>query len=195
MQKRCEGFYKEKGSKFIGIAQRCFTRDEAKDILANWKKEHSQAGHLCYAFRLGLKGDDFRANDDGEPANSAGAPILGQLQSFDLTNCLIGVLRYYGGTKLGVGGLINAYRTAAKDAINNGNIITEEVYRWVRIEFDYAAMPGVMNLLKRNQLEMVEKEFESTCMIKTNLPINFADEIVRELSTAGEVKIEELGIY
>ena len=117
VKRRSEGTYKEKGSKFIGIAVPCWNEDEAKNYLSEWRKEHHQARHLCYAYRFGLSGDIYRANDDGEPNNSAGAPILGQIQSFELSNVLIGVVRYYGGTKLGVGGLINAYRTAAKEAI------------------------------------------------------------------------------
>src|SRR5690554_7740724 len=96
-----EGQYKEKGSKFIGIAINCEDEDEAKNLLAQWKNDHHQARHLCYAYRFGIKKDVYRVNDDGEPSNSAGAPILGQIQSFDLTNVLMGVVRYYGGVKLG----------------------------------------------------------------------------------------------
>ncbi|MFN6013681.1 MAG: IMPACT family protein, partial [Flavobacteriales bacterium] len=100
------GIYKEKGSKFIGLAIACYTEAEAKVYLEKWRKEHYQSRHLCYAYRFGVDKQLYRANDDGEPNNSAGAPILGQIQSFDLSNVLIGVVRYYGGTKLGVGGLI-----------------------------------------------------------------------------------------
>src|SRR3989338_10257684 len=110
-----EGVYKEKGSKFIGLAQACYSEEEAKDLLAQWKNEHHQARHLCYAYRFGVHKDVWRANDDGEPSNSAGPPILGQIDAFDLSNVLIGVVRYFGGTKLGVGGLIAAYRAAAKE--------------------------------------------------------------------------------
>ncbi|MFK7785393.1 MAG: YigZ family protein [Crocinitomicaceae bacterium] len=193
--KRSEGFYAEKGSKFIGIALPCASADQAKELLEAARKEHPKAGHFCYAYRFGLTGDEYRANDDGEPSNSAGAPILGQLQSFELTNMLIIVLRYYGGTKLGVGGLINAYRTGAKDAILAGKIVEREVYEWINILFEYPDMPSVMNLIKKHKLEMVENEFEISCRIKTNLSINLAQEIITELDKLDSVKIERIGTY
>lgn len=193
--KRSEGFYTEKGSKFIGIALPCSTADEAKELLEAARKEHPKAGHFCYAYRFGLNGDEYRANDDGEPSNSAGAPILGQLQSFEITNVLIIVLRYYGGTKLGVGGLINAYRTGAKEAILAGKIVEREVYEWVNINFEYSDMPTVMNLVKKHQLEMVEHEFEISCRIKTNLSVNFAQEIKAELNNLDSVQINVIGVY
>ena len=195
LRKRSEGFYAEKGSKFIGIALPCSTADEAKELLEAARKEHPKASHFCYAYRFGLTGDEYRANDDGEPTNSAGAPILGQLQSFELTNTLIIVLRYYGGTKLGVGGLITAYRTGAKEAILAGEIVEREVYDWINIHFEYADMPAVMNLIKKYQLEMVEHEFEVSCVIKTNLNTTLADEIKAELDKLDSVKINEIGIY
>jgi len=193
--KRSEGFYAEKGSKFIGIAQPCSSADEAKELLEAAQKEHPKARHFCYAYRFGLTGDEYRANDDGEPSNSAGAPILGQLQSFELTNTLIIVLRYFGGTKLGVGGLINAYRTGAKEAILAGKIVEREVYEWINIYFEYPDMPAVMNLIKKHQLEMVEHEFEVSCKIKTNLSTTFAEEIKAELDALDSVEINEIGIY
>lgn len=193
--KRSEGFYSEKGSKFIGVALPCSNANEAKEHIELLRKEHNKAGHFCYAYRFGLNGDDYRANDDGEPSNSAGPPILGQLQSFELTNVLIVVLRYYGGTKLGVGGLINAYRTGAKEAILAGKIIEREVFEWVWINFEYSDMPTVMNLIKKYQLEMVEHEFEISCRIKTNLSVNFAHEIKSELNTLDTVEINIIGTY
>jgi len=193
--KRSEGFYAEKGSKFIGIALPCSSADQAKELLEAARKEHPKAGHFCYAYRFGLNGDQYRANDDGEPSNSAGAPILGQLQSFEITNVLIIVLRYYGGTKLGVGGLINAYRTGAKEAILAGKIVEREVYEWININFEYPDMPTVMNLIKKHQLEMVEHEFEISCRIKTNLRVNFAQEIKAELNSLDSVKINVIGTY
>lgn len=159
------------------------------------RKEHPKAGHFCYAYRFGLTGSDYRANDDGEPSNSAGAPILGQLQSFEITNVLIVVLRYYGGTKLGVGGLINAYRTGAKEAILAGKIIEQEVFEWITIRFEYADMPSVMNLIKKHQLEMVEHAFEISCRIKTNLSVNLAQEIKSELTNLDSVEIDVIGTY
>ncbi len=193
--KRSEGLYSEKGSKFIGVALPCSDADEAKKLIELLKKEHPKAGHFCYAYRFGITGTEYRANDDGEPSNSAGPPILGQLQSFELTNVLIVVLRYYGGTKLGVGGLINAYRTGAKEAILSGKIIEREVFEWITINFEYADMPSVMNLIKKYRLEMVEHEFEISCRVKTNLSVNFAQEIKSELKSFDSVKINVIGTY
>ena len=149
IKSQSEGVYKEKGSKFIGIAAACYNEDEAKELLDEWKKNHHQARHLCYAYKFGMDDNVYRANDDGEPNNSAGAPILGQIESFGLRNVLIGVVRYYGGTKLGVGGLINAYRTAAKDAIENAKIVEFEMFHWVELNFDYMDMPHIMNIRKK----------------------------------------------
>lgn len=195
VRKRSEGFYKEKGSKFIGIVSRCYSEDEAKNILDEWRAEHSQARHLCYAYRIGLEGERYRSNDDGEPSNSAGAPILGQLQSFDLTNTLVGVIRYYGGTKLGVGGLINAYRTAAKDAIEATDIVTMEVFQHLQLNFEYADMVGVMNCLKRWNIEMDNHTFEESCEIQCSLPLPEAEAIQSELKAFDTMKITNKGIY
>lgn len=192
---RSEGIYKEKGSKFIGIALPCESAAQSSELIAKIRKEHHQARHLCYAYRFGIDGEEYRANDDGEPSNSAGAPILGQLQSFGVTNVFIGVVRYYGGTKLGVGGLINAYRSAAKDALQNGTIIEKEVFEWVQLTFEYVDMPSVMNILKKRNLEMVENQFELNCRLKTNLRLTFATEIKKELKMLKTVEIEPLGIY
>ncbi|MDG1429446.1 MAG: YigZ family protein [Crocinitomicaceae bacterium] len=192
---RSEGLYKEKGSKFIGVCVPCASAEKAKELLAMIQKEHHQARHLCYAYRFGLNGDVYRANDDGEPSNSAGAPILGQLQSFEVTNVFIGVVRYYGGTKLGVGGLINAYRTAAKEALLGARIVEREVFEWVRISFEYISMASVMNILKKYQLEMVDNIFELSCELKTNLPLYKADGIRDELKALKSVEIDSIGTY
>ncbi len=195
VKSRSEGFYKEKGSKFIGVVSRCYSEAEAKQLLADWKREYAQAGHLCYAYRIGLNGERYRANDDGEPANSAGAPILGQLQSYDLTNTLAGVVRYYGGTKLGVGGLINAYRTATKDAIDTTEIVALEVFEHVQLDFEYSDMVGVMNCLKRWNLEMDRHSFENECEIECSLPLPASQSIQSELKAFDTLKITNKGIY
>lgn len=195
LEKRSEGLYKEKGSKFIGIAQTCLNEDSAKELLETWNKEHHQARHLCYAYKFGIDGKQHRANDDGEPNNSAGAPILGQLDSFNLTNTLIGVVRYYGGTKLGVGGLINAYRSAAKEAILNGKIITVSVYHWLSISFEYIDMPQIMEFLKNKSIEIKEKEFTDTCTLKIRLELNVAQAHLQELKKFNTIKITDLGNY
>jgi len=193
--KRTEGLYKEKGSKFIGIAQACYSEEEAKELLAEWRKEHHQSRHLCYAYRFGVDKSKYRANDDGEPNNSAGAPILGQITAFDLSNVLIGVVRYFGGTKLGVGGLIHAYRAAAKEAVENGTVVELEVFKWVTISFEYVDMPNVMNVLKRYNLKMVDNIFKETCLLTTNLQLDKAESIESELKSYSSVEIKLKGIY
>lgn len=190
-----EGIYKEKGSKFIAFAVPCYSEKEAKEYLDTWRKEHYQSRHVCYAYRFGVNQKVIRANDDGEPNNSAGAPILGQIQSFDLSNILIGVVRYFGGTKLGVGGLIHAYKTAAKEAIENGEICELEVFDWIRINFDYSAMPDVMNLLKQHHLVMKDQVFEESCTLIVNLPLNKSAHIQKELEEITNVELDSLGIY
>ena len=190
-----EGIYKEKGSKFIAYSVACYTEIEAKEYLAKWRKDHFQSRHVCYAYRFGVDKKVFRANDDGEPNNSAGAPILGQIQSFDLSNVLIGVVRYFGGTKLGVGGLIHAYKTAAKEAIENGEIVELEVFEWIKIQFDYSNMPQIMNLIKQNQLETKDQLFENTCSLLLQLPLNTSNYLQNELNEIQNIEIENLGIY
>ncbi len=190
-----EGIYKEKGSKFIGYAIACYSEEEAKIFLETWKKENHQARHLCYAYRFGVNQDVYRANDDGEPNNSAGAPIYGQIQSFDLSNVLIGVVRYYGGTKLGVGGLINAYRTAAKEAIESGEIMEKEVFEWVQLNFDYIDMPPVMSFIKKYTLRIEKQEFEINCEMILSLPLNQKENLKNELADLSTLKLIILGIY
>lgn len=195
LKARTEGLYKEKGSKFIGIAVPCYTEEQAKEYLNEWRKEHHQARHLCYAYRFGIKGEVWRANDDGEPSNSAGAPILGQIDSFELTNVLIGVVRYYGGTKLGVGGLINAYRTAAKEALLVADIIHKEVKNWFKIIFDYPDMVDVMNRLNKMNIEINNKEFDVNCMLVIGIAVDNQVDIEKELEEFKTLKINSLGCY
>ena len=195
MAQRSEGIYKEKGSKFIGIAQQCFSEEEAKGLLESWRKEHHQARHLCYAYRFGADRKVYRANDDGEPGNSAGPPILGQIEAFDLSNVLIGVVRYYGGTKLGVGGLIAAYRTAAKEAVLAGTIEEREIHEWIEVTFTYEDLPHVMNFLKKNNLEMIDNDFEVQCKLTTKLKLNTAESIKEELKHFKTLKLTIKGIY
>lgn len=189
-----EGTYKEKGSKFIAYAVACYTEEEAKQYLEQWRKEHYQSRHVCWAYRFGLDKKQFRANDDGEPSNSAGAPILGQIQSFDLTNVLIGVVRYFGGVKLGVGGLIHAYREAAFEALNTAEIIEIEVFHHVRATFGYEVMPEVMNWLKRMNLDYSNQHFELDCSIDIKLPLDRISILKEELQDIGTA-LTELGEY
>ncbi len=167
-----EGFYKEKGSKFYAFAVPCKTEEEAKTYLNNYRKSHPQAVHVCYAFRFGSDKKVFRASDDGEPSNSAGPPILGQIQSFDLTNVLIAVVRYYGGTNLGVGGLIQAYRTATKEALENAKIIQQEDEQLLEINFNYEQLPLVMKVIKSHTCTLLEQVFDNQCFLKISFPVS-----------------------
>ena len=165
-----KGIYKEKGSKFIGFAIPTATETQFKEAQALIKKDYNDARHHCYAFSIGSGGKLYRYSDDGEPNNSAGKPIYGQLLSFGVTNVTIIVIRYFGGTKLGVGGLITAYKEAAKDALNNATIIEQEVTEFLTISFKYETMNSIMGLVKSFDLKIVEQQFELDCMIKLNCP-------------------------
>jgi uncharacterized YigZ family protein len=161
-----EGFYKEKGSKFLAFAVPVTSEAEVKAFIAQKRKEHHQAVHVCSAFRLGADHKLYRSSDDGEPSNSAGPPILGQIQAFELTNILIAVVRYYGGTNLGVGGLISAYRTAAKEALEAAVIIEKEEELDLEITFAYEKMHLVMDLLKRERVLFKEQDLSEICALK-----------------------------
>jgi len=165
-----EGLYKEKGSKFIAFAIPTSSESQFKTEQARIKKEYHDARHHCYAFSIGPEGKLYRYSDDGEPNNSAGKPIYGQLLSFGVTNVTIIVIRYFGGTKLGVGGLITAYKEAAKDALNNAAIIEKEVTEPLTIHFKYESMNSIMGLVKTFDVEIVEQNFELDCTIKLNCP-------------------------
>ena len=167
-----EGLYKEKGSKFLGFAFPCSSEEEAKNKLIDLRKEHHLAVHVCYAFRFGSDKKIYRASDDGEPSNSAGPPILGQMQAFDLTNVLVAVVRYYGGTNLGVGGLIIAYRTAAKEALENAEIIDDEERIEIQISFFYEVLPKVMKHLKSHNCTIIEQLIDQKCVFRIRLSIS-----------------------
>ena len=160
-----EGVYKEKGSKFLAFAFQVQSEAQVKDILDDFRKEYHDARHHCYAWRLGPDKDRYRSNDDGEPSGSAGKPILGQIQSRDLTDVLILVIRYFGGTLLGVGGLINAYRSAASDALDHAKIVEKKVYDLIRLEFEYTRMNAVMKLVKEFDLELQDQQFDNQCTL------------------------------
>ena len=165
ISKPSEGFYKEKGSKFIAIAFPIFSEEEIKENLAALRKEYYDARHHCYAYIYGNEGQHVRANDDGEPNHSAGDPILGQIKSNELTNTLIVVIRYFGGTKLGVSGLINAYKTAAAEAIINNTIVKKDITTTFRFSFPYEEMNEVMKLVKDLDLNIKNQGFEDGCTL------------------------------
>ena len=162
--------YKEKGSKFIGKAVSCSTGKQAVEIIAKTRKENPGCVHICYAYRVGAEKTQFRFSDDGEPSNSAGAPIFGQIKSSELTNVLVMVVRYYGGTKLGVGGLIQAYKTAAKSAILNSQIIEDEEKLNLRIKFTHQTLHIIMNKIKSSRCDILEKKMDEHPEILLSVP-------------------------
>ena len=164
-----EGFYSEKRSKFLAFAHHVETIDDIKDILASYRKKYYDARHVCYAYMLGADKADFRANDDGEPSSTAGKPILGQINSYDLTNVLVIVVRYYGGVNLGTGGLIVAYRTAAADALDHATIETRLVEEVITYSFPYPMMNAVMRVIKEMQPRIVSQTFDNTCSISMSI--------------------------
>ncbi|MFN6380648.1 MAG: IMPACT family protein [Flavobacteriales bacterium] len=166
ISKTGNSLYKVSGSKHIGQTHSVYSEEEIKAILAELWKQHHDATHICYAYRLGYKKDKFRVNDDGEPSGTAGKPIYGQILSYDLTNVLVTVIRYYGGTKLGTGGLIDAYKTAAQQAIEASEIINQSVRLHCKITFDYSLMPSVMKILKELNFEKVDAPFGDKAVIE-----------------------------
>lgn len=164
-----EALFKDKGSKFIGLAYPVQNEQHIKEILQGLKKEHHTANHHCYAYRLGADKLTFRANDDGEPSNTAGRPILGQIQSNDLTDILIVVVRYFGGTLLGVSGLIHAYKTSAAEAIKVSKIVEKQILFCYTIRFPFEQLNDVMKILKQSDSKITAQEFDNNCKISFNI--------------------------
>ncbi len=164
-----EGTYSEKRSKFLAFSHHVESLDEVKNIVAAYRKKYYDARHVCYAYMLGPERTDFRANDDGEPSSTAGKPILGQINSNELTDILIIVVRYYGGVNLGTGGLIVAYKAAAAAAIENAEIETRQVEELVKYDFPYVMMNDVMRVIKELQPRIVKQEYDNTCSITLSI--------------------------
>ncbi len=169
ISKPSTGIYKELGSKFLSFAYPINSEDEIKDILASIRKRYFDARHHCYAYRIGKEGEIWRANDDGEPSSTGGKPILGQLLSNELSDVLVIVVRYFGGTKLGVPGLTRAYRSAAADAIANSEIIDKTLMRELVISFDYIQMNDIMKKTRDLQAEIIEQQFDNLCQFKLRI--------------------------
>jgi uncharacterized YigZ family protein len=184
--------YKEKNSKFFGFAFPVTSEIEVKTYLENLKTEHFSARHWCYAYQIGTEIIKFRANDDGEPSNSAGMPIYGQIQSFDITNVLVVVVRYFGGVKLGIGGLISAYKTSAQLTLNEANIIEKTIDKQFKITFDYKNMNKVMRIIKEKNIQIVHQKMELNCEIQIATRKKNTKEIVDIFSALFEIEIEEL---
>lgn len=165
IQDKSEGIYTEKRSKFLAFAHPVETIDEIKDLLTDYKKKYYDARHVCYAYMFGPERTDFRANDDGEPSSTAGKPILGQINSRELTNILVVVIRYFGGVKLGTSGLIVAYREAAAEALSAATVIEKTIEETVTFTFPYVMMNSVMRVVKELNPRIVEQKYDETCII------------------------------
>lgn len=190
LQQSEEVLFKEKNSKFYATAFPVTSEDEVKNILTILRKKHFGAGHFCYAFQLGTEKIQFRTNDDGEPNNSAGAPIYGQIQSFNVTNVLVVIVRFFGGTKLGVSGLISAYKTAAQMALENAEIIVKTINIHYLISFDYKNMNKVMRLIKEKNLTIVSQKMEENCEIEISIRKQNAEIIFTIFNSLFEINIK-----
>jgi len=177
-----EGYYTEKRSKFLAFAHHVECVDEIKDILAQYRKKYYDARHVCYAYMLGADRAEFRANDDGEPSSTAGKPILGQINSNELTDILIVVVRYYGGVNLGTSGLIVAYREAAADAIAHAEIITRQVEEVITYTFAYPQMNDVMRIVKEMNPRILSQTYDNTCEIRLSIRQSEAEQLRNRLS-------------
>lgn len=186
-----EVLFKDKNSKFFGYAYPITSEDDTKEILSELKKQHHQARHWCYAFQIGTETKHYRANDDGEPNNSAGMPIYGQLLSFDVTNVLVVVVRYFGGVKLGVSGLINAYKTTAQMALENVEIVEKTIDKHFIIQFDYKNMNKVMRIIKEKNINLVNQKMELDCEIEIAVRKKDSKEIYNLFESLFEVSIKE----
>jgi len=189
-----EVLFKDRNSKFYGYAYPIKTEEEVSQHLEALRSAHHKARHWCYAWQTGKAEEDhhYRANDDGEPSNSAGMPIFGQIQSFDLTNVLIVVVRYFGGVKLGVGGLINAYKTAAQMALESSSIIKRTIDEIFVIKFDYPEMNKVMQVIKKNNLNIIDQKLELDCKIYIAVRKKDVDAIYSKFDSTYKVEISSL---
>ncbi len=189
---KSEGLYKEKGSRFISFAVPVSSEAEIKEFLDQTRKQFHDARHVCYAYVLGFDKSAYRMNDDGEPSGTAGRPIYGQLQSYDLTNTLIAIVRYFGGTKLGVSGLINAYKTASQDALSKAEILTKRITEIYEITYDYAFMNEVMKIMKDEDLNQFSTSFGLECEISFSVAKNDAIRVYEKLFKIETLKIKHL---
>lgn len=190
ISKPSEGLFKDRGSKFLAFAYPVSSEDEIKEIQEILRSDFHDARHHCYAYMLGPEKEIYRANDDGEPSSTAGKPILGQIRSFDLTNVLIVVIRYFGGTKLGVGGLINAYKTAAEEALKNAKIVKKTLHDIYKLKFEYPQMNEIMKIMKEQNIEQIDQCFELSCSITLALRKAEVDRVLSKFDRVEKLKIE-----
>ena len=187
-----EGLFKDNGSRFIARAYPVETEEEVKEIVASLKKEFYDARHHVYAYRLGYKGDRFRANDDGEPSGSSGRPVLGQIDSNGLSDILVVVISYFGGIKLGIPGLIRAYKTSTADAIANAEIVEKIASRMYRVSFGYMGMNSVMKVFKDMGLEQKNQKFDMECSIDTSVRLSQVDTFLERMGDVEGCNIDEI---
>lgn len=184
IESESSGLYKEKGSKFIALAYPVKSESEVKEIIDQLKKKYYDARHHCYAYVLGFDKSAWRVNDDGEPSGTAGKPIHGQLLSYDLTNTLVVVIRYFGGTKLGVSGLINAYKQAARDALQNATIIEKTINEVYKLSFPFESMNDAMKIVKDFGLQIVDSNYDSNAYIIYKIRLNDAQKVIAKIKTS-----------
>jgi len=184
--------FKDRGSKFLGYAFPLSSEEEVTSFIAVLKEKHHKARHWCYAWKLGVDDNRFRANDDGEPNNSAGQPIYGQILSFELTNVLIVVVRYFGGTKLGVGGLINAYKTAAKLSLEESEIIEKTIDQHFALNFEYANMDKVMRLIKEKNINLLKQDMQMDCNFEISIRKKEAEKVKKAFEDLRCVQIKKI---
>lgn len=187
-----EGLFKDNGSRFISLAYPVESEEEVKDIVTDLKKKYHDARHHCYAYRLGYLGDKFRANDDGEPSGSAGRPILGQIDSRGLSDTLVVVVRYFGGIKLGIPGLIRAYKTSTADALDKAGSVGKIAGRWFNVNFGYEEMNKVMKVLKDMDLKQKDQDFGTTCSLKSWVRLSQVEDFLKRLSGISGLIVEDI---
>ena len=185
-----EGLFKDNGSRFIALAYPVETEEEVKTIVAGLRKEYHDARHHCYAYRLGYKGDLWRASDDGEPSGSAGRPILGQIDSLGLSDILVVVVRYFGGIKLGIPGLIRAYKTSTADALSSARVVDKIASRHFRVQFEYLSMNAVMKVLKEMDLPQKSQDFGESCSLETSVRLASVEDFMQKMDSIA--KLEEI---
>lgn len=193
IEKYTEAIYKEKGSKFLAFAYPVNNQDEIKQILTDLRKKYYDATHHCYAYILGFDKEEFRMNDDGEPSSTAGKPIYGQLLSNNLTNVLVVVVRYFGGTKLGVSGLIKAYKTSTQVCLESAVIVEKKVMRFYKISFAYDKMNAVMSFLKQINAQQKHHSFDNECSIEVLINEEYSNKFEEEISKISNVKFSFFG--
>ena len=181
LKKALTGEFRDKGSRFLSYAQAVLTEADIKEFLNSIKEIHPKATHHCYAYRLGMDKYKYRANDDGEPSGTAGKPILGQIDSKGLTNTMVIIVRYFGGTKLGVPGLINAYKTSTREILENAPLIEKTIKDYYELSFDYVQMNEVMRVLKREKVKILHQDYDKNCKLHISIRQRDVEKLVKQL--------------